>query len=101
MNYLLDFDFRYADNSLQPHSLVSHQSRTRKTNLGNMAPTESRQTIRIGVFMPADSQLLDMACVDVLGTMSYGYLSMLQDQAPPAIKALAPNVQISCERETP
>ncbi|KAL2132018.1 hypothetical protein VTI74DRAFT_4302 [Chaetomium olivicolor] len=57
------------------------------------APT-SRTTVRIGVFMSSQCQLLDMACVDILGSMSHEYLSCLGDLAPPPIVKLAPNVQI-------
>jgi hypothetical protein len=62
-----------------------------------MAPKDSRKTIRIGVFIPTDCQLLDMACVDVFGTMSYEYISLLGDSAPAPIVNLAPSVQIFCE----
>lgn len=61
-----------------------------------MAPKDSRKTVRIGVFIPTDCQLLDMACVDVFGTMSYEYISMLGDTAPTPIVNLAPSVQIFC-----
>lgn len=62
-----------------------------------MAPKDTRKTVRIGVFIPTDCQLLDMACVDVFGTMSYEYISMLGDLAPAPIVNLAPSVQIFCK----
>lgn len=49
------------------------------------------KTIKIGVFLPNAAQLLDTACVDVLGTMSKKYLSMLPI-LPPHVAALAPDV---------
>jgi hypothetical protein len=61
-----------------------------------MATTESRKTVRIGVFIPTDCQLLDMACVDILGTMSHEYMSLIGDLAPAPIVNLAPKVQIFC-----
>jgi len=39
---------------------------------------------------------LDTACVDVLASMSYEYLSLLEGLAPPPIVKLAPSVKISC-----
>ncbi|KAK4251233.1 hypothetical protein C7999DRAFT_11101 [Corynascus novoguineensis] len=61
-----------------------------------MTATDSRETIRIGVFIPAGCQLLDMACVDVLGTMSHEYFAAVGDIVPGPIAKLAPNVKISC-----
>jgi hypothetical protein len=61
-----------------------------------MSVTDSRSTIRIGVFIPADAQVLDTACVDILGCMSYEYLSLMKDMIPAPILALAPSMQISC-----
>ncbi len=61
-----------------------------------MTATDSRKTIRIGVFIPADSQLLDLACIDIFGTMSYEYLSLLGDLSPAPIVNLSPSVQIFC-----
>ncbi|KAL2198961.1 class I glutamine amidotransferase-like protein [Corynascus similis CBS 632.67] len=60
-----------------------------------MTATDSRETIRIGVFIPAGCQLLDMACVDVLGTMSHEYFTVVADMVPGPIAKLAPNVKIS------
>lgn len=66
-----------------------------------MASTDApRKTIRIGVFIPVDSQLLDMACVDLLASMSYEYFSLIAqigNQVPPALQALAPSVEIFCQ----
>ncbi len=49
--------------------------------------------VRIGVFIPNDAQLLDTACVDILGTMSYEYLGP-QAVVPNAVSDLAPSVEI-------
>lgn len=43
--------------------------------------------MRIGVFIPGTVQLLDMACVDIFGTLSYEYLSVLR-LVPTAISNL-------------
>lgn len=61
-----------------------------------MAATNPRKTIRIGVFVPTDCQLLDAACVDIFGTMSHEYLSQIKQFTPAPIVDLAPSVQISC-----
>ncbi|KAK4144735.1 uncharacterized protein C8A04DRAFT_11198 [Dichotomopilus funicola] len=61
-----------------------------------MAVIESRPKIRIGVFIPTDCQLLDMACVDIFGTMSYEYLTIVKDLVPGPLMNLAPSVEISC-----
>ncbi|SPQ17841.1 e8fd80f6-715d-48da-bd18-63d5428cde73 [Thermothielavioides terrestris] len=61
-----------------------------------MAATDSRKTVRIGVFIPADCQLLDMACIDIFGTMSYEYFSLVKGLVPAPMLNLAPSVQISC-----
>ncbi|KAH6634046.1 class I glutamine amidotransferase-like protein [Chaetomium sp. MPI-SDFR-AT-0129] len=60
-----------------------------------MAVIESRPKIRIGVFIPTDCQLLDMACVDIFGTMSYEYLTIVKDLVPGPLMNLAPSVEIS------
>ena len=49
--------------------------------------------IRIGVFIPNGAQVLDLACVDVLGCMSHEYLSVMEG-LPEHLKALAPQVHI-------
>ncbi|KAK0657494.1 class I glutamine amidotransferase-like protein [Cercophora newfieldiana] len=59
-----------------------------------MGVPDSRKTVRLGVFMPAGAQLLDTACVDVLASMSYEYLSLLDGLAPPPILNIAPSVKI-------
>lgn len=48
--------------------------------------------IRIGVFIPSDAQLLDVACVDVLGVTSKEYLGVLP--LPSHIGDIAPRVSI-------
>ena len=49
--------------------------------------------VRIGVFIPSEAQLLDVATVDVLGTISKEYLSVLP-HLPAHVKAGAPSVTI-------
>jgi hypothetical protein len=61
-----------------------------------MAANTTRKTVRVGVFIPTDCQLLDMACVDIFGSMSHEYLTLLGDLAPGPIVNLAPSVQIFC-----
>lgn len=52
-----------------------------------MTASTPRDTVRIGVFIPGTVQLLDMACVDIFGTLSYEYLSVLR-LVPTAISNL-------------
>lgn len=59
--------------------------------------TESRHKVRIGVFIPLGAQLLDTACIDIFGCMSYEYMSLLADTLPSAIVNLAPSVSIYCK----
>ncbi|KAL2270880.1 hypothetical protein VTJ83DRAFT_251 [Remersonia thermophila] len=59
-----------------------------------MTAAESRKTIRVGVFTLPDTQLLDVACVDVLASMSYEYFTLIGDFIPPSLLALAPSMQI-------
>ncbi|KAK4240846.1 hypothetical protein C8A03DRAFT_12843 [Achaetomium macrosporum] len=56
--------------------------------------SSSRETVRIGVFIPFECQLLDMACIDIFGTMSHEYLSLVKDLVPGPMLDLAPSVQI-------
>ncbi|KAI0136593.1 ThiJ/PfpI family protein [Xylariales sp. AK1849] len=58
------------------------------------ASTAPRNAIRIGVFIPAECQLLDAACVDVLASMSSEYLSMVSDVLPKPVIDLAPSVTV-------
>jgi transcriptional regulator GlxA family with amidase domain len=56
----------------------------------------SQQTphvVRIGVFMPSGTQLLDMACIDVLHMMSREYLGNLA-MIPAHVAAVAPSMRI-------
>ncbi|CAG9949064.1 unnamed protein product [Clonostachys rosea f. rosea IK726] len=53
----------------------------------------SKTGIRLGVFIPGDTQLLDLACVDVLHMMSKEYLSLLK-LLPSHIADIAPSVSI-------
>ncbi|KXH37545.1 ThiJ/PfpI family protein [Colletotrichum simmondsii] len=57
-----------------------------------MANTNTKM-VKIGVFMPSECQLLDMACVDVLFMMSREYLGGLP-MIPKHIPNLAPSVEI-------
>ncbi|XXG93959.1 hypothetical protein Hte_000209 [Hypoxylon texense] len=68
--------------------------------------TGDRRTVRVGVFIPTDCQLLDAASVDIMGSMSYEcmslsrlrkrepHMSMLDKIVPKAVIDLAPSVQI-------
>jgi putative intracellular protease/amidase len=58
------------------------------------ASSTPRKTFRVAVFIPTECQLLDQACIDVLATMSFEYLSLLKDMLPAAVLDLAPLVQI-------
>ncbi|KAM0329932.1 hypothetical protein ACHAQA_004099 [Verticillium albo-atrum] len=57
-----------------------------------MANNTTPATVKIGVFIPTECQLLDLASVDVLYIMSREYLAALP--APAHVLAQAPNVQI-------
>ncbi|GAP84099.1 putative family protein [Rosellinia necatrix] len=55
----------------------------------------SQRPVKIGVYVPHGSQLLDLACVDVLHMMSREYLSTLPPTLLPRhMAAMAPSVQI-------
>ncbi|KAI8632171.1 class I glutamine amidotransferase-like protein [Xylariaceae sp. FL1651] len=56
---------------------------------------DGRRAIRVGVFIPTECQLLDAAGVDIIGSMSYEYLSVLGKLVPKAVVDSAPSVQIS------
>ncbi|KAK3382924.1 ThiJ/PfpI family protein [Lasiosphaeria ovina] len=58
-----------------------------------MGGPESRKTVRVGIYLPRDAQVLDLACVDIFGTMSYEYLSPQKDMVPAVLYNLAPSVQ--------
>jgi transcriptional regulator GlxA family with amidase domain len=51
------------------------------------------KVVKIGVFVPNEVQLLDLACIDVFSMMSKEYLSLL-DLIPSHVAALAPSVAI-------
>ncbi|KAI1157166.1 class I glutamine amidotransferase-like protein [Nemania diffusa] len=55
---------------------------------------DNRRVLRVGVFIPTDCQLLDAAGVDILGSMSYEYLSVLGEMVPKAAVDCAPSIQI-------
>ncbi|KAF9074362.1 ThiJ/PfpI family protein [Rhodocollybia butyracea] len=50
--------------------------------------------VRIGVFIPTWCQLLDQACVDILGSMSSQYMTILKGVVPQPIIDSAPTVHI-------
>lgn len=50
--------------------------------------------IRIGVFIPNNAQMLDVATVDVLGVMSKEYFSELAEVMPAHVATIAPAVSI-------
>ncbi|KAI0896903.1 ThiJ/PfpI family protein [Annulohypoxylon nitens] len=54
----------------------------------------ARHTVRIGVFIPSDCQVLDAASVDIMGSISFEYMSMVSSIIPKAFLDLAPSVQI-------
>lgn len=53
-----------------------------------------RETVNVGVYIPSGAQLLDAACIDIIGTMSHEYLSLLQDILPAAIIKSAQSIKI-------
>ncbi|KAK0731210.1 class I glutamine amidotransferase-like protein [Lasiosphaeris hirsuta] len=59
-----------------------------------MGAPNGHKTIRIGVFMPSGAQVLDMACVDIFGTISYEYVKEQASFIPAPIITLAPSVEI-------
>ncbi|KAK1639072.1 ThiJ/PfpI family protein [Colletotrichum phormii] len=54
---------------------------------------DGTEVVKIGVFIPSECQLLDMACIDVLFMMSREYLGGLPT-IPKHIPELAPSVEI-------
>ena len=52
------------------------------------------KSIKIGVFLPAMTQFLDVACVDTLGVMSQEYMSQLPPSIRPPAAAQAPSVSV-------
>ncbi|GAW17000.1 hypothetical protein ANO14919_064490 [Xylariales sp. No.14919] len=54
----------------------------------------TKSPVKIGVFVPSGSQLLDLACIDVFHMMSKEYLSLLP-MLPQHILDIAPSVEIS------
>ncbi|KAI9903787.1 hypothetical protein N3K66_000316 [Trichothecium roseum] len=53
----------------------------------------NENVVKIGVFLPADTQLLDMACVDVYAMMGKDYLAPLT-MLPKHISEAAPHVKL-------
>jgi len=58
-----------------------------------MSSPSSTKVVKIGVFVPGDAQLLDLACIDVFHMMSREYLSLIPI-LPAHIVELAPSVEI-------
>lgn len=54
-----------------------------------------QNVVRIGVFIPTECQLLDVACIDIFGTISHEYMSLVAGLVPQAVVDFAPSVQIS------
>ncbi|KAI0890607.1 ThiJ/PfpI family protein [Annulohypoxylon maeteangense] len=54
----------------------------------------ARHVVRIGVFIPTDCQVLDAAAVDIMGSLSYEYMSMVASLVPQSFLDLAPSVDI-------
>ncbi|KAK8088891.1 class I glutamine amidotransferase-like protein [Apiospora hydei] len=50
-----------------------------------------QNVVRIGVFIPTECQLLDVACIDIFGTMSHEYMSLVAGLVPQAVIDLAPS----------
>lgn len=65
-----------------------------------MEGTGSREIIRIGVYIPTECQLIDMACIDIFGSLSHEYFTIIGDTVPAPIANLAPSVQIFCTYTT-
>ncbi|KAI1101112.1 ThiJ/PfpI family protein [Jackrogersella minutella] len=55
---------------------------------------DNRPTVRIGVFIPADCQVLDAASVDIMGSLSHKYMTMVSRIVPQAVVDLAPLVDV-------
>ncbi|KAI0848896.1 class I glutamine amidotransferase-like protein [Daldinia vernicosa] len=54
----------------------------------------ARHTVRVGVFIPTMCQLLDAASVDIIGSMSYEYMTAFRHLLPEPVIDLAPFVEI-------
>ncbi|KAI0432127.1 class I glutamine amidotransferase-like protein [Xylaria sp. FL1042] len=55
---------------------------------------DNRRVLHIGVFIPTECQLLDAAGVDIFGSLSYEYLTVLEAMLPKVVIDCAPSVQI-------
>ncbi|KXJ88009.1 hypothetical protein Micbo1qcDRAFT_215360 [Microdochium bolleyi] len=55
--------------------------------------TSDKATVHVGVFIPAEAQLLDFACIDIIGSMSASYMAGAAAIVPASVLALAPPVQ--------
>jgi len=61
--------------------------------------SSAREHVRVGVFIPKNSQMLDLACIDIMGTMSYEYMYDVRDIVPAPLIDLAPSVSIKCKNQ--
>ncbi|KLU83588.1 hypothetical protein MAPG_02641 [Magnaporthiopsis poae ATCC 64411] len=61
----------------------------------------TRPTVRVGVFIPKEAQLLDAACVDIFAIAGHGYLGLCKGLVPAHIIDLAPTVEILYVSQSP
>ncbi|KAI1760978.1 ThiJ/PfpI family protein [Hypoxylon sp. FL1150] len=54
----------------------------------------NKPTVRVGVFVSEKCQLLDIASVDVMGSMGHDYFTLISSAVPQAVIDLAPHVEI-------
>ncbi|CAJ2500985.1 Uu.00g038380.m01.CDS01 [Anthostomella pinea] len=66
---------------------------TTETTTGN-GSSSSRHVVNVGVLIPTECQVLDAACVDVIGSMSHEYFSRIPQLVPQAVIDVAPSVRI-------
>ncbi|ROT40087.1 hypothetical protein SODALDRAFT_377965 [Sodiomyces alkalinus F11] len=72
------------------------RSRERGTSIAHQ-PSPAimlNKVVKVGVYIPAGCQLLDMACVDILHVMSHEYIQAIRSLVPQHMIDLAPNVKI-------
>lgn len=63
--------------------------------MGTAAHNGEQRTVRVGVFIPSECQLLDAACVDIFGSLSREYMNTVSSLVPKAVVDLAPKVEVS------
>ncbi|KAI1810556.1 class I glutamine amidotransferase-like protein [Poronia punctata] len=64
------------------------------TNNKKPAASPERKTVRIGVFVPSQCQMLDAAAIDIFGSLGVEYLTMVDGILPPVVIDSAPHVEI-------